>query len=153
MSTCDGAFDARRPFLTHNAEMWDTFEPGLRPRMAEAGQCRSTSEEVEEALFELLPSGRSGMKDVARQLGIGSRDAPAAPGVGEHGMTTGQIHETRRHAVRSHPDFGPLMADTKSIDDVDAASYDAVCVAGRGGPLVTLKDDRKLIEALSELAS
>jgi AraC-like DNA-binding protein len=68
-----GAFDARRPFLTHNEEMWEAFEPGLRRRMAEAGERRSTTEEVEQALFELLPSGRSGMIDVASELGIGSR--------------------------------------------------------------------------------
>lgn len=67
------AFDARRPFLTHNEEMWQTFEPGLRRRMAEAGARRSTTEEVEEALLELLPSGRSRMADVSRELGIGSR--------------------------------------------------------------------------------
>lgn len=67
------AFDAKRPFLTHNEEMWEAFEPGLRRRMAEAGERRSTTEEVEQALFELLPSGRSGMTDVARELGIGSR--------------------------------------------------------------------------------
>jgi AraC-like DNA-binding protein len=67
------AFDARRPFLTHNEEMWQTFEPGLRRRMAEAGARRSTTEEVEEALLELLPSGRSRMADVSRELGIGGR--------------------------------------------------------------------------------
>lgn len=65
--------DAKRPFLTHSEEMWAAFEPGLRRRMAEAGERRSTTEEVEQALFELLPSGRSGMTDVARELGIGSR--------------------------------------------------------------------------------
>jgi AraC-like DNA-binding protein len=68
-----GAFDARRPFLTRNEEMWDAFEPRLRRRMAEAGERRSTTEEVEQALFELLPSGRSGVTDVAGELGIGSR--------------------------------------------------------------------------------
>ena len=67
------AFDARRPFLTHNEEMWEAFEPGLRRRMVEAGQRRSSTEEVEQALFELLPSGRSGMADVAREIGIGGR--------------------------------------------------------------------------------
>ena len=67
------AFDARRPFLTHNDEMWETFQPGLRRRTAEAGEYRSTSEEVEEALFQLLPGGRARLDDVASELGIGSR--------------------------------------------------------------------------------
>ena len=67
------AFDARRPFLTRNEEMWQTFEPGLRRRMAEAGARRSTTEEVEEALLVLLPSGRSRMADVSKELAIGGR--------------------------------------------------------------------------------
>ena len=67
------AFDARRPFLTRNDEMWETFQPGLRRRAAEASEFRSTQAEVEEALFALLPSGRAAMSDVATELGIGSR--------------------------------------------------------------------------------
>ena len=67
------AADARRPFLTHNAGMWETFEPALRRRMNEALAERSIREQVEAALFELLPSGRSEMKDAAKELGIGVR--------------------------------------------------------------------------------
>ena len=67
------AEDARRPFLTHNAQMWESFEPALRRRMAEASDARSTREQVETALFELLPSGRTEMSDVAKELGMGMR--------------------------------------------------------------------------------
>jgi AraC-like DNA-binding protein len=66
-------FDASRPFLTRNDEMWETFQPGLRRRAAEAGEYRSVRDEVEEALFVLLPSGRAAMSDVASELGIGGR--------------------------------------------------------------------------------
>lgn len=75
-SGCAVVFDARdasRPFLTHNARMWEVFEPALRRRMADAGRSRSTREQVEVALFELLPSGRTEIKDVAKQLGLSSR--------------------------------------------------------------------------------
>lgn len=65
--------DARRAFLTHDAGMWETFEPGLRRRMNEALEKRSIREQVETALFELLPSGRTEMKDVAKELGMGTR--------------------------------------------------------------------------------
>ncbi len=68
-----GAFDARRPFLTRNDEMWETFQPGLRRRAAEAGEFRSVSDEVAEALLVLLPSGRAALSDVASSLGIGGR--------------------------------------------------------------------------------
>lgn len=67
------ARDARRPFLTHNARMWEAFSPELRRRMAEADEQRSTSELVEASLFELLPSGRTQVRDVAKELGIGTR--------------------------------------------------------------------------------
>ncbi len=67
------ARDASRPFLTENAGMWQAFEPDLRRRMAEAGGRRSTREQVEAALMELLPSGRTQMKDAARELGLGTR--------------------------------------------------------------------------------
>lgn len=67
------AADARRPFLTHNARMWEAFEPGLQRRMAEADEARSVRERVEAALFELLPSGRAQIKHVARELGMGAR--------------------------------------------------------------------------------
>lgn len=67
------ARDAARPFLTHNAQMWEAFEPGLRRRMAQAEASRSTTEQVQTALFELLPSGRTHMTDVAKELGVGAR--------------------------------------------------------------------------------
>ena len=67
------ARDASRPFLTHDAPMWNAVEPGLRRRMAEAGESRSSRDQVESALFELLPSGRTEMKDVAKELGMGIR--------------------------------------------------------------------------------
>lgn len=65
--------DANRPFLTHNDAMWDTFEPTLQRRMAQASEARTTSSQVEGALFELLPSGRTELKDVAKELGVGTR--------------------------------------------------------------------------------
>lgn len=65
--------DARRPFLTHNAQMWEAFEPALRRRMDAASDTQSVRDQVEAALFELLPSGRTEMSDVARELGVGLR--------------------------------------------------------------------------------
>lgn len=67
------ARDASRPFLTHNEPMWEAFEPSLRRRVAEADEARSTREQVEVALCELLPSGRALMKDVSKELGMGTR--------------------------------------------------------------------------------
>lgn len=60
-----------RPFLTHDAPMWNAVEPGLRRRVAEAGESRSTRDQVESTLLELLPSGRTEMKDVAKERSDG----------------------------------------------------------------------------------
>lgn len=43
-----------------------------------------------------------------------------------------------------HATFGPMLENTLPIAEVDPGSYDAVCVAGGGGPLVSFKDDTAL---------
>lgn len=50
----------------------------------------------------------------------------------------------------NHKTFGKLMENTMSIADVDVSSYDAVCVAGGGGPLITFKDDEKLHQLIAD---
>ncbi len=45
---------------------------------------------------------------------------------------------------KHHASFGALMERTRPIDEADVSQYDAVCVAGGGGPLITFKDDTKL---------
>ncbi len=98
------AFDARRPFLTRNDEMWETFQPGLRRRAVEAGEFRSTRAEVEEALFVLLPSGRSAMSDVASELGIGARTLQrrlAAEGTSWLDVLNGTRERLARHYFAS----------------------------------------------------
>jgi AraC-like DNA-binding protein len=65
--------DLKRPFLTQNSQMWDTFEPGLQRRMSASERAQSTASLVEDALFELLPSGRTQLTDVAEELAIGTR--------------------------------------------------------------------------------
>jgi AraC-like DNA-binding protein len=67
------AADAALPFETHDESMWSTFEPGLRRRMADAAAERTTRQRVEEALVELLPSGRTRATDVARELAMSPR--------------------------------------------------------------------------------
>ena len=45
---------------------------------------------------------------------------------------------------KHHASFSKILQDTKSIDDVNVADYDAISVAGGGAPLITFKDDTKL---------
>jgi AraC-like DNA-binding protein len=65
--------DASRPFLTANESMWNVFEPELRRRLDELDRNSSTSERVQAALLELLPTGATAMSDVAHSLAVSSR--------------------------------------------------------------------------------
>ncbi len=51
---------------------------------------------------------------------------------------------------KNHKVFGKLMENTKSIDEVDIDDFDAVCVAGGGGPMVTFKDDTALHQFIAD---
>jgi putative intracellular protease/amidase len=51
---------------------------------------------------------------------------------------------------KHHKTFGALLEATKPISDVDVSAYDAVCVAGGGGPLVTFKDDTALHKLIAD---
>ena len=51
---------------------------------------------------------------------------------------------------RHHKEFGKLMENTKSIDDVNISDYDAVCVAGGGGPMITFENDENLHKFIAD---
>jgi putative intracellular protease/amidase len=51
---------------------------------------------------------------------------------------------------KHHATFAALMENTPSIADVDMSQYDAVCVAGGGGPLVTFKEDTALHKLIAD---
>jgi len=65
--------DAERPLLTANASMWAFFEPELQRRLADLTPESGAAERVRAALVELLPSGHSGLDDVAKKLGTSKR--------------------------------------------------------------------------------
>ncbi|MCR9195387.1 MAG: type 1 glutamine amidotransferase domain-containing protein [Hyphomonas sp.] len=51
---------------------------------------------------------------------------------------------------KHHAAFSKLMENTLSIADIDVSQYDAVCVAGGGGPLITFKDDSALHKLIAD---
>jgi AraC-like DNA-binding protein len=65
--------DAVRPFLTHDNQMWQSFQPDLRRRMDAAREDLGMRARVENALLELLPSGRTQIDDVAGELAVSRR--------------------------------------------------------------------------------
>lgn len=65
--------DAERPFLTAHPAMWATFEPSLRQRLSDATASATTGARVRGWLTENIASGRTGINDVARGLGVSTR--------------------------------------------------------------------------------
>ncbi|WP_024541509.1 helix-turn-helix domain-containing protein [Bifidobacterium choerinum] len=60
--------DLQLPFKNANDAMWRYFEPELKRRMEQLEIDESASAKVRAALVTLLPSGRSGVDDVAAEL-------------------------------------------------------------------------------------
>jgi AraC-like DNA-binding protein len=67
------AADARLPFLTADAAMWQAFAPDLRRRLADLDRAESTADRVRAVLVELLPAGEGTARGVARRLALSSR--------------------------------------------------------------------------------
>ncbi len=65
--------DARLPFLTANERLWETFEPDLRRRLADLDDKATVSERVSAVLLESLPSGQTGIEQVADRLIMSKR--------------------------------------------------------------------------------
>lgn len=65
--------DAERPFLTAHPAMWAAFEPALRQRLSEATANDTASARVRGWLTETIASGRTGIDDAARGLGVSTR--------------------------------------------------------------------------------
>lgn len=65
--------DAEKPFISRNDAMWDYFEPELKRRLSEMDTDDSFGAMVRSALIELLPSGESGIEQVAKKLAVSKR--------------------------------------------------------------------------------
>ena len=94
------ATDARRPFLTHDDQMWAFFEPSLRRRMADARADASMRDRIEHALAELLPSGRTQIEDVARELAVSKRSLQRR--LSEEGTTWLEVLNGARERLARH---------------------------------------------------
>lgn len=65
--------DAYRPLISENAEMWNMFEPNLRRQLAETLATSSVSDRLRNALLEAIPSGETGIHDLAEKLHMSKR--------------------------------------------------------------------------------
>lgn len=92
--------DAMRPFLTQDNEMWKSFEPGLRRRMEDARENLSTRARIENALLELLPSGRTQIDDVSAELAVSRRSLQRR--LAEEGTTWLDVLNSARLRLAKH---------------------------------------------------
>ncbi|MEM8621654.1 MAG: AraC family transcriptional regulator ligand-binding domain-containing protein [Actinomycetota bacterium] len=118
------AADANRPFLTASAAMWERFEPTLRTRLAEVEAGASTEARVRAALVELLPAGRSGVRDVGGSLAMSSRTLQRR--LGDEGTSYQAVLASTRERLARHY----LSNDTISAGEIafllgyaDASSF------------------------------
>lgn len=65
--------DLEKPFVSHNENMWEFFEPELQKRLYEMERDESFAAKVRSALTELLPGGAGTVDDVAAKLGVSKR--------------------------------------------------------------------------------
>ncbi|MFI5839019.1 AraC family transcriptional regulator ligand-binding domain-containing protein [Catenuloplanes sp. NPDC051500] len=91
------AVDARLPFLTADAEMWQVFAPDLRRRLADLDRPEPAADRVRAVLIELLPAGEGTARGVARRLALSSRTLQRR--LAAEGTTFQAVLESTRHAL------------------------------------------------------
>ncbi|WED21150.1 AraC family transcriptional regulator [Vibrio sp. JC009] len=67
------AEDARKPFMTQNAAMWEFFESKLNQKLADMTSSANTVDRVRAVLLEALPGGQSTIEHVAEKLAMSKR--------------------------------------------------------------------------------
>lgn len=65
--------DAKRPFLSANPALFDSFEKDLQPRLDQLDRTATIKDRVRTVLMEALPSGQGDTATVAKRLGISAR--------------------------------------------------------------------------------
>lgn len=92
--------DARRPFLTANDDLWKTFEPALRRRLADLDAEALVSDQVRAVLLEGLPSGRTSVEATGKRLAMSKRTLQRR--LHAEGTTFGAILQKTRHQLALH---------------------------------------------------
>ncbi len=93
--------DLDRPFLTHNPDLWAMIAPQLEAELSRALASRAVGDQVKGILKRLLPGGRPGIEDVARELCLSSRTLQRR--LAGDGATFQQLmREARRELARHY---------------------------------------------------
>lgn len=94
------AADARRPFVTHNDEIWGLFEPQLQRQVAGTDRTLTTRTRVSHCLNEFLPSGRASVEEVARELAMSKRTLQRR--LAEEGTNWLEVLNSARETLAKH---------------------------------------------------
>jgi AraC-like DNA-binding protein len=92
--------DLDRPFLTHNPDLWAVIAPQLEAELSQALASKAIGEQVKGILKQLLPAGRPGIEDVARELCLSSRTLQRR--LAEEGATFQQLKQQARRELARH---------------------------------------------------
>ena len=94
------ATDLDRPFLTHNPDLWAAIAPQLDAELSRALASTEISEQVKGMLKQLMPRGRPGIDEVARELRLSTRTLQRR--LAEAGATFQQLTQEARRELARH---------------------------------------------------
>ncbi len=94
------ATDLDRPFLTHNPDLWAVIAPQLEAELSRALASKAITEQVKGMLKQLMPRGRPGIDEVAKELRLSSRTLQRR--LGEAGATFQQLMQEARRELARH---------------------------------------------------
>ena len=100
MRSCFRAFDAGRPFVTHNAELLAMLAPQLDEELRQHKGQETFPEHVRATIQRKLIGHRPRMQDIARELRISSRTLQRR--LQDAGCSFQQVLEEARHQLARH---------------------------------------------------
>jgi AraC-like DNA-binding protein len=92
--------DLDRPFLTHNPDLWAAIAPQLEAELSQALASKAIGEQVKGVLKQLMPGGRPGIDDVAKELRTSSRTLQRR--LAEVGATFQRLMQEARRELARH---------------------------------------------------
>ena len=92
--------DATLPLISHNEEMWDGIETGLKKKLLSRTDVKEMSQRVHSALLDALPSGQNTVDDICRRLHVSKRTLQRK--LKDEGTTFQQILDETRSSLSHH---------------------------------------------------
>ncbi len=104
--------DARRPFVSANAELWSGFQETLTAKLLNRNRETMMSDRVKNALLAILPSGQASVESVCERLHVSKRSLQ------RHLKTEGQTFQSILDETRSELSLQYLAKDDISVEEI-----------------------------------